>query len=122
MKSTNRFAKNIIRNEMLSYYDAKDYGVKNRISAIDKDISNVKHPRYAPTNYHAMRKLVDGGNFAVYTSDMTNVLSKIYGKDVALKLERQGKTLSAYSHLIAREYDHMKRKNQKGLIKSRVKK
>ena len=117
MRSTSKKAKNIIRREMLSRYNPKDYGVKTKLAAIDKDINVVKHPRYAPTNYHAMRKLARDGNFAVYTSDMTNVLSKVYGKEVALKLEKQGKTVDAYSHLIAREYDHMKRSNQNGLLR-----
>lgn len=117
LRSTTKKAKNIIRSEMLSYYNPKDYGTRSKLSAIDMDVKAVKIPRYDHTDYHSMKRLVRGGNFAIYNGDIAKMLQKIYGKETVSKLERQGKLLDAYSHLLAREYAEMKRKGQKGLVK-----
>jgi hypothetical protein len=102
-KSTTREAKEIIRNEMLSHFNAKDYGVKNRLDAIKIDAKSAWYQGIPDTDYHKGANLVQNGSFACYYSDQKIMLGKIYGKENVDKWDGQ-KTHETYKHLIAREY------------------
>lgn len=117
ISSVSNKAKKIIRTEMLSYFPAKEYGVRSRLDAMksDADAANGglgwdgKRPRRA-TNYQKGAYLVDAACLAVYDQD--RMLSKIYGKDNVSKWSMEKKH-NTYRHLIGREYSSMLEERKK---------
>lgn len=109
--SNSKTAKNIIRSEMLSYFNPKEYGTRSRLAAMQQDANayNAGRRGYV-SDYHKGAGLVDAASLAIYDQD--RMLSKIYGKD-AVRNWSMAKRHEVYKHLIGREYAAMLRERQK---------
>lgn len=111
-KSTTKKAKSIIRNEMLSYFPAREYGTKTRLDAMKRDAEAVGiYPKYA-SDYTKGKALVNAGCCACYYDDQRKMLSKIYGKKNVDNWDGQ-KVHNTYGNLIGREYASMLREKKK---------
>ena len=110
-KSTNKKAKKIIRNEMLSYFPAKEYGVRTRLQAMKKDAEACSYG-HGKTDFIKGKELVNAGCCAVYYDHQAKMLSKIYGKKNVDKWSGQ-KIHNTYGNLIGREYAQMIRESKK---------
>lgn len=109
-KSTTKKAKSLIRNEMLSFYNAKEYGVKTRLEAMSKDANSYSYGR-GKTDWVKGKELVNAGCFRCYYSDQAEFLSKIYGKKNVAKWGGH-KIHDIYGNLIGREYASMLREKR----------
>ncbi len=78
-KSTTKEAKSIIRKEMLSYFPAKEYGVKTNLDAMKRDAEACSAGR-GTSDWNKGKELVNAGCCACYYNDQKIMLSKIYGK------------------------------------------
>ena len=97
-------AKNILRDEIRGASFTK----KNLID----DINNLlKYDKQVNTPFSAGKRMVQDGNFACYTSDMKNTLSKIYGKE---KVKSWGaeRVQETYKNLMAREIAEIHKTNR----------
>ena len=113
ISSVSNKAKKIIRSEMLSYFNPKEYGVRSRLDAMrrDADAGNGGYPKYNDvkkprkvSDYEKGAHLVDSACLAIYDQD--RMLSKIYGKNNVSKWSIE-KRHNTYRHLIGREYSSM---------------
>lgn len=121
-KSTTKKAKAIIRNEMLSYFPAQDYGTKTRLQAMKKDADAGNGGRRVyVSNYDKGAYLVQSGCCAIYYGDQAKMLSKIYGKKNVDKWS-SNKIHNTYKHLIGREYDSMQKEKRKTTIRKATRK
>lgn len=115
-KSTTKKAKTMIRNEMLSFFNPKEYiGAKTRLDAMRLD-ANAGNGGYGDSkrvsDYQKGAYLVDAGCLRCYYSDISQFLSKIYGKKNVEKWNGE-KIHNTYKHLVGREYDSMLREREK---------
>ena len=105
-------AKKIIRDEMLSYFPAREYGTRSRLDAMKKDAdagnAGLGYPsgknRKNASNYDKAAHLVDSASLAIWDQD--RMLGKIYGKD-NVKNWSNNKKHETYKHLVTREYSAM---------------
>lgn len=112
-KSTSQKAKTIIRNEMLSYFPAREYGVKSNLQAMKKDADAGNGGRYGySSDYEKGSYLVQGGCCAISYYDQRKMLAKIYGKQNVDNWP-DDKVFNTYKHLIGREYAAMLRERNK---------
>ena len=113
-KSTTKKAKNIIRNEIKSYYgndpENRRYG-KDFVRNMQEDAENYSAGR-GKSDWAKGKELVSGGCFACYYSDQRPMLSKIYGKKNVDKWD-DIKVWETYGNLIGREYSAMLRERRK---------
>lgn len=112
-KSNTKKAKNIIRKEMLSYFDPKEYGTKTRLAAMKKDADSGNGGVYGnrkATDYQKGAYLVDAGCLAIW--DQYKMLGKIYGKN-NVKNWTNDKKHNVYKHLIGREFASMLKEKRK---------
>lgn len=121
-KSTNKKAKQLIRNEALSRF-TKDFGwdndggrtlldrMKNQADSANGGLPDWKHT----SDYNKARYLVDGGYYRCYYDDQAEFLSKIYGKENVANWDGN-KIHNTYAHLIAREYAAMLSEREKGKL------
>lgn len=121
VSSNSAKAKKIIRDEMLSYFPAREYGTRTRLAAMKKDADaghGGMHPSRRVSDYNKAAYLVDAAALAIYDQD--RMLGKIYGKK-NVKGWTNDKKHSTYRHLVAREYDAMQRstKNPKAKKKNK---
>ena len=112
-KSNTKKAKVIIRNEMLSYFPAGEYGVKTNLQAMKLDADAGNGGRYGySSDYDKGAYLVQAGCCAISYNDQRKMLSKIYGKQNVDKWDGN-KVHNTYKHLIGREYASMLRERNK---------
>ena len=107
ISSNSREAKKIIRNEMLSFFPAREYGTRTRFDAMRKDANAYnggEGPKRGVSNYKKGAALVDAASLAVYDQD--RMLGKIYGKKNVANWDMQ-KRHETYKHLVGREYAAM---------------
>lgn len=110
-KSTTKKAKSIIRNEMLSYFPAREYGVRTRLDAMKKDADACSYGKNK-SDWGKGKELVNAGCCACYYNDQRKMLSKIYGKKNVDKWNGN-KVHETYGNLIGREYASMLREREK---------
>ena len=122
-KSTTKEAKKIIREEMLSYFDPKDYsGVKTPLDAMKKDADAGNGGMYGNryvSDYQKGAYLVDSACLSIYDQDI--MLGKIYGKQNVANWDNN-KIHETYKHLIGREYNAMLRERERNNYKSNTRK
>ncbi len=115
-KSTTKQAKQIIRDEIKSYYSDKLYPTTNNwLDGMKIDADNYNcgdSDRVRHNNYQKGAGLVDGGCFACYYNDQRKMLGKIYGK-TNVDNWPNNKVHNTYKHLIGREYNSMLEKRSK---------
>lgn len=121
-KSNSKKAKGIIRSEIKTYFNAREYGTRSSLDAMKKDADAYNcadAPRVRHSDYQKGAGLVDGGALACYYDDQKKMLRRIYGKSVD---DWSGKkTHETYRHLIGREYDAMLREREKRPTATKVK-
>lgn len=113
-KSTCREARNIIREEINSYYGhgrEKEYGAKTALDAMQKDANACSAGR-GTSDWNKGKELVNAGCFACYYEDQRLMLNKIYGKQTVDKW-RNEKVHETYGSLIGREYNAMLRERER---------
>ena len=110
-KSTTKKAKSIIRNEMLSYFPAREYGTKTRLDAMKRDADAYSYGK-GKSDWVKGKELVNAGCCACYYDDQRKMLSKIYGKKTVDKWSGD-KVHNTYGNLIGREYASMLRERRK---------
>lgn len=119
-RSTTKAAKQIIRKEMLSYFSARNYGVKSNLDAIHHQAEATCRDDYryrGASDWNKCKELVNSGFFACYYHDQMKMLSKIYGKQV--ESWSGNKIHETYSNLIGREYAAMLREQKTRNAKKR---
>ena len=127
MNSNSAAAKKIIRDEIRTYFNPHDYGVRSTVDAMKKDADAYNADcRGRQCDYKKGAALVDAGSLACYYEDQRVMLGKIYGKEKVKDWEGE-KVHNTYKHLIGREYSAMlsekeKRKAIKRAMKARAKK
>lgn len=109
-KSTTKTAKNIIRNEIRSYYSPKEYGTRSSVEAMKIDADSYSYGR-GKSDWVKGKELVNAGCFACYYNDQAKMLSKIYGKRNVDKWDGS-KIHDVYGNLIGREYAAMLREKR----------
>lgn len=119
-KSTTKSAKSIIRNEMLSYFPAQEYGTKTRLQAMKKNAEAGNGGRCGyVSDYNKGAYLVQSGCCSVYYGDQAKMLSKIYGKQ-NVDSWSNAKIHNTYKHLIGREYAAMQEEQRKSTRRKTV--
>ena len=112
IRSNSKKAKEIIRNEMKSYYgndpDNYKYG-RNYIKNMQEDANSAFR---SGDDRSKGKKLVDQGNFACYYDDQRKMLGKIYGKKNVEKWSTD-KVHNTYGNLIGREYASLLKQSKK---------
>jgi hypothetical protein len=113
-ESTTKTAKNIIRNEIKSYYgddvQNRRYG-KDFVRNMQEDANSYSAGR-GTSDWNKGKELVNAGCFACYYDDQRKMLSKIYGKKNVSSWSGD-KVHNTYGNLIGREYSSMLRERQK---------
>ena len=104
--SNTKFAKQIIRDEIKSYYDGKDFLQKMQFDA------NSYSAGRGMSDWNKGKELVNAGCFAHNHYDQREMLAKIYGRDNVEKWN-VGKVHNTYANLIGREYSSMLKEREK---------
>lgn len=113
MRSDNLKARRIIRGEIRSYFDPKEYtGARSSLDAMKQDAEAASVGIHAfDSNYAKGANLVQVGGLAIYYDDQRKMLRKIYGNKVD---DWSGdKVHNTYKNLIGREYSKMLNEREK---------
>ena len=92
MRSNNKEVKAKIREHISEYYTPEE--LKAQVNAI-------KCACY-PTNYHAVRHMVEGGCFLIYNNDIRSFINEL-NLNSNNKTYGMQETFNLYAHLIARD-------------------
>ena len=98
-----------MRREVLSDFDAKDYGTKNKKAAILKEMNGQYYPSISSTYPRsskdplklAAKNFVMGGGSRVYNDDIASFLGQFYSPKDIKHMEEEGELLDVYSDLYA---------------------
>lgn len=95
MKSNCKAVKELVREHIKDYYDPCD---------LAEQVAYLMHTnrRECPTNYHAVKYMVQGGCFLCYYHDVQNFLNGL-GINPENKEYSNEKSWELYCHLIARD-------------------
>lgn len=114
MRSNSKEVKTKIQKHILGFINPKDYGVRYKASALEKDVNAVKFGRNA-TNYNAGRRLAQGGNFLIASDDIDKFIKSLNINPKNKKFSQE-ETQKLYEHLVGREVETIlkPKKSKKG--------